>query len=137
MGDYLGDYSGVIKGDTRSIDHSLHQDPYDPLLVPIDVEGPPALWILRNSHVVKVCVIFPETWVLPPLSNNWILNIMCYIALNMTPNIDCYWVGAVPNLETIHRTAQQQRPGPILVGLACRTLLVGASLLLQRTWRLH
>ena len=32
-----------------------------------------------------------------PLSNSWILSIvLLYIALNMTPNIDCYWVGAVP-----------------------------------------
>ena len=33
----------------------------------------------------------------PPLSNSWIINIIgLYIALNSTPNIDCYWVGAVP-----------------------------------------
>ena len=32
-----------------------------------------------------------------PLSNSWIINIVrLYIALNGTPNIDCYWVGAVP-----------------------------------------
>ena len=35
-------------------------------------------------------------WVLPPLSNSWIITIIwLYIALNRTPNIDCYWVGAV------------------------------------------
>ena len=29
----------------------------------------------------------------PPLSNSWILSIMgLYIALNRTPNIDCYWL---------------------------------------------
>ena len=37
-------------------------------------------------------------WVLPPLSNSWIIVIIwLYVALNGTPNIDCYWVGAVPN----------------------------------------
>ena len=31
-------------------------------------------------------------WLLPPLSNSWIiLKIWLYIALNRTPNIDCYW----------------------------------------------
>ena len=38
-------------------------------------------------------------WVLP-LSNSWIINIIwLYIALNRTPNIDCYWVGAVPKVQ--------------------------------------
>ena len=37
-------------------------------------------------------------WVLPPLSNNGITTIiLLYIALNRTPDIDCYWEGAVPN----------------------------------------
>ena len=41
-----------------------------------------------------------KPWVLPPLSNNWIIFIISLcIALNMTPSIDCYWVGAVPNLN--------------------------------------
>ena len=32
-----------------------------------------------------------------PLSNSWIILIIwLYIALNRTPNIDCYWAGAVP-----------------------------------------
>ena len=36
----------------------------------------------------------------PPLSNSWAILIMwLYIALNRTPNIDCYWVGAVPKLH--------------------------------------
>ena len=39
-------------------------------------------------------------WVLPPLSNSWIIFIIwLYIALNRTPNVDCYWGGgggAVP-----------------------------------------
>ena len=34
-----------------------------------------------------------------PLSNSWIISIIwLYIALNRTPNIDCYWGGAVPKL---------------------------------------
>ena len=38
-------------------------------------------------------------WMLPPLSNSWITVIIwLYIALNRTPNIDCYWVGAVPKV---------------------------------------
>ena len=32
-------------------------------------------------------------------TNSWIIIIIwVYITLNRTPNIDCYWVGAVPNL---------------------------------------
>ena len=35
--------------------------------------------------------------VLPPLSNSWIITIIwLYIALDRTPNIDCYWGEAVP-----------------------------------------
>ena len=34
---------------------------------------------------------------LPPLCNSWIIHIVhLYIALNMTPNLDCYRVGAIP-----------------------------------------
>ena len=34
------------------------------------------------------------------LSNSWIITIIWwYIALNRTPNIDCYWVGAVPKVN--------------------------------------
>ena len=44
-----------------------------------------------------------KPWVLPPLSNSWIMIIIwLYIALNRTPNIDCYW-GAVPNLNPYDR----------------------------------
>ena len=33
------------------------------------------------------------------LSNSWIIHILwSYIAINRTPNIDCYWVGAVPKV---------------------------------------
>ena len=42
----------------------------------------------------------PKPWILVPLSNSWIISIIwLYIALNRTPNIDCYWVGAVPDLN--------------------------------------
>ena len=40
-----------------------------------------------------------------PLSNSWIIIIIwLYIALNRTPNIDCYWVGAVPKVYSKART---------------------------------
>ena len=42
--------------------------------------------------------------VLPPLSNScriFVILIYIYIALNMTPSIDCYWVGAVLQLYTV------------------------------------
>ena len=36
----------------------------------------------------------------PPLSNNWRIPIIwLYIALNRIPNIDCYWVGALPKVQ--------------------------------------
>ena len=42
----------------------------------------------------------PKPWVLPCLINSWIIIMIgLYIALNMTPNVDCYWEGAVPNLN--------------------------------------
>ena len=42
----------------------------------------------------KICIYNPKPWVRPPLSNSWIIIIIwLYIALNRTPNIDCYWVG--------------------------------------------
>ena len=38
----------------------------------------------------------------PPLSNSWlILIIWLYIALNRTPDIDCYWVEAVPKFQAL------------------------------------
>ena len=41
----------------------------------------------------------PIVWVLPPLSNTWIIVIIwLYIALNRTPHIDCPGRGGVPNL---------------------------------------
>ena len=39
---------------------------------------------------------------LPSLSNSWIISISyLYIARNMTPSIDCYYVGAVPNFSSV------------------------------------
>ena len=52
-------------------------------------------------------------WVLPPLSNSWIISIIwLYIALNRTPNIDCYWGGAVPNacVRFGHLTVEEAWP---------------------------
>ena len=45
-------------------------------------------------------------WILLPLSNSWIImyNMVIYIALNRTPNMDCYWVGAVPNVDSLSPT---------------------------------
>ena len=43
------------------------------------------------EHELENVVIY---WVLPPLSNSWIISIIgLYIALNGTPNIDCYLGG--------------------------------------------
>ena len=37
-----------------------------------------------------------------PLSNSWIISIIwLYIALNRTPTVDCYWVGAVPKVHPL------------------------------------
>ena len=50
-------------------------------------------------------------WVLPSLSNSWIVIIIwLYIALNRTPNIDSYWVGAVPKIQGLgFRTLVRRR----------------------------
>ena len=54
-------------------------------------------------------------WVLPPLSNSWIMNIIwLYIALNRTPSIDCYWGGSTQMIEKI----SDLRAIPCLVELA-------------------
>ena len=42
------------------------------------------------------------TWVLPLLSNSWIIFILeLYIALHRIPSIDFYWVGAVPKIQEV------------------------------------
>ena len=52
----------------------------------------------RAKTVCELWSLFTRLpWVLPPLSNSWIIGIIwLYIALNRTHNIDCYCVGAVP-----------------------------------------
>ena len=42
----------------------------------------------------------PRPWILLPLSNSWIIFIVwLHIAIHRSPNINCCWVGAVPNLD--------------------------------------
>ena len=55
----------------------------------------------RKQRSARAGLLFSATigiiWVLPPLSNSWIIIIIwLYIALNRTPNIDCYWRGQYP-----------------------------------------
>ena len=53
------------------------------------------LGILPSMNSISNKVI---GWVLPPLSNSWILTITwLYIARTRTPNIDCYWVEQYPS----------------------------------------
>ena len=37
--------------------------------------------------------------VLLPFCNDWTLSILHFVALDMTPNMDCYTVGAVYNMN--------------------------------------
>ena len=56
--------------------------------------------VLVLVQVLVLTLLFRDVdWVLPPLSNSWILVIIwLYLALNRTRNIDCYsGGGAVPN----------------------------------------
>ena len=56
--------------------------------------------VMRAVKAVSPKTLNPKPWVLPPHSNSWIMiTIWLYIALKRTPTIDCYWVGAVPNLN--------------------------------------
>ena len=51
---------------------------------------------LGNGFIVGIIrvIIWVIGWVLPPLSNSWIIIIIgLYTALNGTLNIDCYWGG--------------------------------------------
>ena len=73
---------------------------------------PPSKGQWRRGHgmilgtITGVCIGNCITWVLPPLSNSWITTLIwLYIALNRTPYIDCYWVGAVPNFITLNPKA--------------------------------
>ena len=50
-----------------------------------------------TSFLQDFCLTNGKRWVLPPLSNSWMISIIwLYIALNRTPNIGCCWGGAVP-----------------------------------------
>ena len=56
-------------------------------------------WIATYVAILRGLGFRGLGWVLPPLSTSWIINIIwLYIALNRTPNTDCYWVGAVPKV---------------------------------------
>ena len=58
------------------------------------------MYLVEASGGPSKISLNPKPWVLPPLSNSWIiLTIWVYIALNRTPNTDCYWGRAVPNLN--------------------------------------
>ena len=53
----------------------------------------------RRGLKVRVSVSGFRLGTGPPVSNSWITIILwLYIALNMTPNIDCYSEGAVPKV---------------------------------------
>ena len=54
----------------------------------------------RKTTAILTLMFRVQGWVLPPLSNSWMIlsMIWLYIALNRTPSIDCYWVGAVPKV---------------------------------------
>ena len=66
----------------------------NPKRVPL-ILGSPQVWEPLGAQTNYI-----SAWVLPPLSNSWLLIIVwLYIALNRTPNIDCYWVGAVPKSQ--------------------------------------
>ena len=57
--------------------------------------------------------------VLPPLTNSWIIVIIClYIALNRTPNINCYLGGggAVPNVNPKCQTRSRDLRPPAYQG---------------------
>ena len=61
----------------------------------------PALhsWLSKGQSRVEGFSVI-KVWVLPPFSNSWIIIIAgLFIALNRTPNIECYWVGAVPKIK--------------------------------------
>ena len=51
---------------------------------------------------VSIVSLNPKPWVLPPLSNSWIISIIwLYIALNRTLNRDCYWGGSTQSKPLI------------------------------------
>ena len=59
-------------------------------------------WTRINVNWEVVVMI---AWVLPPLSNSWIIVIIwLYVALNRTPNVDCYWGGSTQIIAFIIHT---------------------------------
>ena len=66
------------------------------VFVSINGRGPiQASKYFKASLLIKRTSNFGQTLGTAPFSNSWILIIIgLYIALNRTPNIDCYWVGA-------------------------------------------
>ena len=60
----------------------------------------------------------------PPLSNSWIISIIgLYIALNRTLNINCYWGGAVPNINARNLEPMYRSFLKSMVQLESRTVL--------------
>ena len=54
---------------------------------------------VTTSGAIWACTEGNIDWVLPPLSNSWIMNIIwLYKALNRNPNMNCYRGGGVPKI---------------------------------------
>ena len=70
-------------------------------------------------------------WVLPHITNSWIISIIwSYIALNRTPDIDCYWGGgSTQGMIILNKGAVLLRPEtPVSTPrLHPRGLIVAAS----------
>ena len=70
--------------------NSTPKTPHLPIFPHNPSKGSSQKWLLTSLNLQ----LNPKAWVLPPLSNSWIrLTIWLYIALNKTPNMDCYWGG--------------------------------------------
>ena len=54
-------------------------------------------WFIKHAGK-SLSVICTIVSVLPPLSNSWIIITIWLIALNRTPNIDCYWGGSTQTI---------------------------------------
>ena len=75
----VGTAAGKVR---RSVDRSPTKNP-SPVGSCVTHREP-----LGTPKIQRCCI----TWVLPPLTKNWIISIvgLYNIALNRTPNIDCY-----------------------------------------------
>ena len=73
-------------------------------------KDPFLLFLRTRGKLSRSCRIYPISSVLPPSVTVIIIGL--YIALNRTPNIDCYWVGAVPNLSGASLKPFQHHTGP-------------------------